>query len=232
MYVKNNILYFEPSDYLRKKKISARSLVELVGLNNFKKAGDAILSIYSVVKEDVDPKWLRRGEFAERIVKAVYERDGHKCVTYNPQEIKYDCFPEDPFFGGIIDIDLPEEDTLIEVKSKDLKSYDMIDKNPPKHEVYQGMFYAYKRHYHRFKVIWVFFDPETQEEIFQGKKPTTLKNIKKLEKDFRVDFDEMSSILDKARDIINNFAVKKCIPISDISPELFEKLKPRINRYE
>ena len=132
----------------------------------------------------------------------------------------------------MIDIELPDEDTLIEVKSKDLKNYNLIASNPPLAEVYQGMFYAYMRHYNRFKMVWIFFDPETQEEIFNDKKPTTLKNLKKLENNYKVDYEKMSSLLEKARDMVNDFSVSKKIPISDISPEIFERLKKRIREYE
>ena len=232
MYVKNNILYFEPFDYLKKKKITARSFVELVGLNHFKKPGDALLSIFNVVKESVDPKWLRRGDFAENLVTAIYKRDGHNPVHYHPDDVGYDLFKNDPFFGGVIDIELPDEETLIEVKSKDLKNYNLIVSNPPLEEIFQGMFYAYKKHYRTFKMVWIFFDPETQEEIFNNKKPTTLKNLKKIENIYTVDYEKMSSLMEQARNMVNDFSVSRKIPLDQISPALLEKLKPRISRYE
>ena len=99
------------SDF-RPRKVTGRSFVSLVGLNPYQKEGDALLTMHKLVKEEVDPKWLKRGDFAEALVKAVYERDGHKCTVYDKKEVNYDNFTEYGNFGGLIDIELLEEKTL------------------------------------------------------------------------------------------------------------------------
>ena len=104
-----------------------------------------------------------RGDFAEQIVKKIYERDGYNCTTYDKKQIKYDNFYDDRYFSGIIDIELIDNNTLIEVKSKSMKDYDKIVKYPPKHEIYQGLMYGFLRGYESIIMEWIFFDETTEQ---------------------------------------------------------------------
>lgn len=208
----------------KKKKVTGRTFVELIGANPFTKVGDALLKMHGIITEDVDPKWLKRGNFAEKIVKAVYERDGHKCVIYDKKEVQFDNFQEYSNFGGLIDIELPEEKTLIEVKSKSLSKYDEIVKNPPTEEIYQGLFYGFLRKYNKIIMEWVFFDEMTEEEIFAGKKPTTLRYLKKYSRKFDVKNDEMKKLLIMANNINKDFEENKRIKIGLISDKALKQL--------
>ena len=173
MRIQEDYLVLDPFDFLKYDyKISAHNFVYLLGLDNFNKPGDALLNIFGFYKSKVDPKWLKRGSFAEKIVKQVYERDGHKCTTYNAKEIGYNCFNKPPFCG-VIDIELLEEKTLVEVKSKNVKDYDYIRNNPPLNEVYQGLLYGYLRDYSQIVMEWIFFDTETENQIFNDQPITT-----------------------------------------------------------
>lgn len=227
MRVENGNLIIEPYEYLKIKKVTGHSFVDLLGLNKFSKYGDALLTLHNVVKEKVDPKYLKRGDFAEKIAKLYYEREGHDCVVYNKDEINYDNFKENKNWGGIIDIEIPNENTLIEVKSKSLKDYDLIVKQPPLAEVYQGMYYAYLRGYSRFKMFWLFFDDQTENEIFAGKKPTTINFLKKFEKEYIVDIEDMNAKIEQVKKILKNFRETRVIPLSAISSKYIELLKTK-----
>lgn len=211
------------SDF-RPRKVTGRSFVSLVGLNPFQKEGDALLTMHKLVKEEVDPKWLKRGDFAEALVKAVYERDGHKCTVYDKKEVNYDNFTEYKNFGGLIDIELLEEKTLIEVKSKSLDKYDAIKENPPREEVYQGLFYGFLRKYDRITMEWVFFDPITEDEVFKGKKVTTLRYLKKISKKYDVDKAHMRDMLCLANQINKDFEETHKIRLSLVSDKMLKQL--------
>lgn len=224
MKVENGYLIVELDEIKKFKKITGHSFVQLIGLDPFTKVGDCLLLMHGFYSEKVDEKWLKRGEFAEKIVQSVYKRDGHKITTYNKYDIQFDNFQDYLWYGGLIDIELLEEETLVEVKSKALKDYDYICKNPPLHEVFQGMFYGYLRHYKSINMEWVFFDEKTQNEIFEDKPITTLKNLKKFPKTYNVDENFMKLKLDEALQIVLNFRETGRIHISDISDKVLKYL--------
>lgn len=226
MKIENGYLIIEPYEYIRNKKITGHSFVDLLGLNNFKKPGDTLLTMHGFVAEKVDEKWLKRGDFAEKIVYLLYTQKYKKrCITYDKQVIKWDNFQEKKNFGGLIDIELLDDKSLIEVKSKSLKDYEYICENQPLNEVYQGEYYAFLRGYETFKMEWIFFDPITEEEIFSGKKPTTLKNIRRFSKEYKVNFKEMEDKTKEALTILENFRKERKIPLDQISEINIEKLK-------
>lgn len=227
MRIDNGFLIFDNNDEIKKlefKKINGHNFVELVGMNKFSKVGDVLIKMFGFIKSEVDKKYLIRGDFAEQIVKAVYERDGHICTTYDKIKVNYDNFKDNNYFSGLIDIELLEENTLIEVKSKSMKDYDNIIKYPPKNEIYQGLMYGFLRNYKSIIMEWIFFDEQTEQEIFLGKKPTTLKNLKKYKKVFDVDYDEMRTLLNTAYIIVANFLKTKKISLDLISEDMLVKL--------
>ncbi len=212
------------------KKISGHPFVDILGLNAFKLPGDALLSLHGLITEAVDEKWLRRGNKAEEIVKLVYERDGHKCTIYDDDYKKanwYTCFPQLKSWGGLIDIELIEEQTLIEVKSKSLDKFQEIAINGkvPEDELMQGMFYAFLRKYKKFTMEYIFFDKDTEEEIFQGKKPTTLKNIARFSIELPVEENKVKEYMTKCMNIVNDFRQTLTIPLDKISPKYIQMLK-------
>lgn len=212
------------------KKISGHSFVDILGFNPYKLPGDALLILHNLIVEEVDKKWLRRGDFAEVIVKTVYERDGHKCTIYDEEYKKanyYSCFPQFKDWGGLIDIELIDEKTLVEVKSKSLDKYESIKKHPPIDEVMQGAYYAYLRKYDKFNMEWIFFDSVTEEEVFQGKKPTTLKNLKRHSLTIDVDNDKMKNMLIECANIVEKFRKDLTIPLNLISPKYIKILEDK-----
>lgn len=229
MKIENNYLIFEPNDKVKIKprKITGHPFVELIGLNKFTKVGDALVYMFKILKKQVDEKYLKRGTYAEAIVKVWLEKQGYECVTYDAEKINYNNFDDGYDFGGVIDIEIPSCQTLVEVKSKSMKSYSFIERQKPLDEVYQGMLYAYLRGYATFKMIWIFFDELTENEIFNGLKPTTLKNIKKIEEEYVVDNGDMVQKMYEAKSIVDKFIETKKISLNDLSQECLDELKAK-----
>lgn len=217
----NYLIIDEP---IKEKKITGHSFVDILGLNPFSKIGDAILKFHKVIDEKIDDKWLKRGDFAEKIVQHIYTRDGHKITIYDKKEVKYDNFQNNQDFGGLLDIELLDEKTLIEVKSKSLKDYEYICKLQPQHEIMQGMYYAKLRGYKTFTMEWVFFDPTTEEQVFNGERPTTLANLKRLSKTYNVDDSYITTKMFQVLKVVKAFREHKRIPLDLVSDECLEKL--------
>ena len=221
--VEKDLLVIDKEDNVKCKKITGHSFVGLIGLDNFKRSGDWLLIMHCLLPTKIDPKWLKRGDFAEMIVKKTYEKNGVKCTTYDKKEINYDNFNYE-FFGGLIDIELINDNTLVEVKSKSMKDYDYICQNQPMNEVYQGLYYGRLRKYERIIMEWIFFDEETEKSVFEGKKPNTLQNLKRLSKTYFIDKQDMDQKLVLAKKIVDNFRKTLTIPLSMISDETLKQL--------
>lgn len=230
MHIEDNFLIVD--EIFEPRKIYGHSFVGLCGLDPLSKIGDTLLKMHKLIKEDVPKKYLLRGDFAEKIIKHVYERDGHKCTTYNKYEIKFDNFKELKYFGGLIDIELLEEKTLIEVKSKSMKDYEYVKASPPKQEVYQGLYYGFLRRYDTITMEWVFFDEETEQEVFEGKKPTTLKNLKKHSEIIPINYIEMNNLLTQALKLNKAFEENKKISLNLISDEVLNQLGLKRPNYD
>ncbi len=218
------------------KRISGHAFANLLGLNNFKKVGDALLELHGVIVSDIDSKYLVRGNFAEAIIFKVYTRDNpdKDIVRYNDKKaINYNNFNKDSkVFCGIIDIENKTDRYIVEVKSKSMSTYDFISKYPPKDELYQALFYAYLRKYDKCIMEWVFFDEESENSLFKGEKPKTLKNLKRISKEFVVDYDEMANMCYLAKEIVDDFRKTLTIPLEDISDENICILKKMIKEQE
>lgn len=224
MKIENGYLVVDPSEIKKFKKITGHSFVQLIGIDPFTKVGDCLLTMHGLYKEKIDEKYLKRGDFAERVVQRVYKRDGHIITTYKNEEINYDNFQDNLWFGGLLDIELLEEKTLVEVKSKPMKDYDFIVKNPPLQEIYQGLYYGYLREYDHITMEWVFFDEKTEKEIFEDSPITTLQNLKKYSKTFAINRDSMKEKLNQARNVLMEFRENGKIHISNISDKVLNYL--------
>lgn len=224
MEVKDGYLYFDTNITLKtKKKITGHSFVNLCSLNPYSKKGDTVLELLKFFKNEVDPKYLYRGNMAETVVAYLLKKNNIDYIYYTEEDKKkynYDFFQEYAQCGGIPDFEIPSQDYLIEVKSKSLAKYNEIVANPPKEEIYQGLYYAYLRGYQKARLIWVFFDEETEKEVFANKKPTTLKNIKIYSQDYVVNKEEIKQMLYDSLLYYCKCVSEKRIPISDISPKV------------
>lgn len=192
MYLSEDKKYlcFNKEEIKKVKKISGHAFVELCGLSHFNPKGNAVLTLLGLYTKDVDKKYLYRGDYAEKIVQTVYARN-HQIKVYDKKKINYDNFQDNKYFGGLVDIELLDESAYVEVKSKSLSKYDSINDYPPFEEIYQGLLYCILGNKDKLYMEWILFDPETEEQLFNNQKPTTLQNIKKISKEYNVkDYEE------------------------------------------
>ena len=211
-----------------KKKMSGHSFVGLAGIDKYNKRGDILLQLLKYYKNNVDPKYLYRGDMAEKMVRFILEKQGKEYITYDEEYKKknnYDCFPMYQYCGGIPDFELPNEKTIIEVKSKSLEKYDEVMKDMPIEEIKQGLFYTYLRNYNKLIMAYVFFDEESENLLFENKLPKTLDKCKVVFKKFDLDKDELRNDIGNALTFYNICLDNKAIPLEDISPKILQVLR-------
>lgn len=207
------------------KKITGTTIADLAGMNKFKPKGDCVLSMLGLVKEPFDEFYTKRGAIAESLAKRSLERRNHKCVVYDKFAVHFDNFPEDPWFGGLIDIELPEEKTLYEIKSKNIKDYDKISQFGDACQEEQAMHYGYLRGYEEVHIMWIFFDDISESEIREDKPLSTYKNLKMFEKTLKIDRSAQYEIHKNALEYYSNCLATQSIPFDDISDKYLELLK-------
>ena len=98
MRIENGYLIVESSEIRKIKKITGHSFVQLIGIDPFTKVGDCLLTMHGLYSEKIDEKWLKRGDFAEKVVQRVYKRDGHNITIYrlnnSGHQVLSQCFPK------------------------------------------------------------------------------------------------------------------------------------------
>lgn len=230
----NEYVIFECEDIakMKFKKVTGHSFVSLIGFDPYKTPADALLVMHNIIQETVDPKYLKRGDFAEEIVLKTYKRNypDDIIIRYDDKKaIDYDNFKETYInLGGIIDIEMINKHRIIEVKSKSMKDYDKINMVKPLNEVYQGLLYTFLRKYDDCTLEWIFFDEESEKAIFEGRKPETLKNLKRISYDIKCDKEEMTKLCNKALKVVKDFRQNYKLKLSDISPKYLEILKKKV----
>lgn len=206
------------------KKITGTTIADLAGLNKFKPRGDAVLSMLGLVHEPFDPFYTARGELAEKFARQSLAKRGHHCVVYDKFKCNFDNFPDNPSFGGLIDIELPEEKTIYEIKSKNIKDYDKITKYGDAVQEEQAMHYAYLRGYDTAHIMWIFFDDKSESEIKSGLPLSSLANLKMFEKALPIDFNYQDDIHTQALSYYNSVLNTGEIPLNDVSEKYLKLL--------
>lgn len=216
-FVSNELSFF--------KKITGTNFPDLAGLNKFKPRGDAVLSMLGYVKEEFDPFYTKRGALAEKLALKSLMKRGFKCVTYDSKQIHYDNFEDNPYFGGMIDIEIPSLNTLYEIKSRNIKDYEKIQKYGDLCQENQALHYGYLRGYNEIHIMWIFFDDETENLIKTDRPITTYKNLKMFEKTLTVNHDEQAKLHNEALSYYLSCLSKQAVPFDDISDKYLELLK-------
>jgi hypothetical protein len=160
------------------KKVTSRAFPQLLDKNKWQSIGWAVLDRCGfLAKEEIDPFYLVRGNVAELIVdkylNTVYKEKGIDIQTkrFTVQEVDYDMFPKNKRFGRVVDIGIAkplDKRAVVEVKSKNMKNYNMIavDKNVPEEEVLQGKFLARLSQTEKLLMAYVFFT-DSQEAVIK-----------------------------------------------------------------
>ena len=231
MKIEDGYLVFESKmTPQKKKKITGHTFVDLAGLNTYQKKGDSLLAYLKLYKSDFDKKYEYRGAMAEKMIGFILKKQGKEYLYYDEdykQKNNFDCFPTFKYCGGIPDFEIPSEKTVHEVKSKSMKDYDKIKNEPPIYEIYQGLYYAYLRKYDYLIMDWVFFDEESENLLFQNKKPNTLDNCKIVQRRYIITDEIRNKIEEMILDdisYIDSCLKSKKIPLAEISPNVLKSL--------
>lgn len=232
-HIEGSYLVLDKEKVNKLKKVTGSRVGQLMGIDPFNLKGDCVLGMFNMIKSEVDEFFQVRGIIAEKIVNAFYGRF-HKTIHYDQAEVNYDLFQDIKGYGGVIDIEIPEQNTLIEVKGKNLKDYAKICKDGALHQEIQGLFYGTLKSYPKIIMAWVFFDDELENLIRKHIKDKTL-NLLKLNKDTLKNIKIETKILEvhpselkpKFREAYNY--AKWCfdnrkIPLCDISDKSLKQL--------
>jgi len=238
----------------KRKKITSRIFPSLIGKNKYESVGHALLERFGLLeKEEIHPFYSVRGEIAERFaleyLKDHYAKKGVEIITrtWNKEEVNYDNFPNNPDFGGLIDIAIasPEEyRTVIEVKSKgvrDYKKFKEANKVGRPDEELQGEFLAQLSGVGTYIMLYVFFDKEQEEiivetlrdDFFKGYEPNTTVAATKIINAYQWKWSDLKYHLEEkivrsnkvkermaiAVTFMDEFAETKSIPESALSPD-------------
>lgn len=217
MKIQNNKLTFF-------KKITGTNVAELAGMNKFKPRGDMVLSMLGIVSEPFDDFYTKRGAIAEDLALKTLRKRNLPCVIYNKKSVNYDNFPENRFFGGLIDIEIPVLRTLYEIKSKNIKDYDKIEKFGDSCQEEQAMHYGWLRHYEKVHIMWIFFTDEIEAKIKAGEPITNFAGMKMFEKELTVDDDVQEDIHRRACQYYVHCMALGEVPIEDISDKYLNLL--------
>lgn len=223
---KHNFLILEDKDLQHIKKITATNMTALLGINKFKKQGDAMLSILNLYKQVIDPFYTVRGEWAEKILREKYKQDGYTVKWWDKNEIHYDNFPSNKEFGGMIDMcfTAPTRE-LVECKSKNISKLAETKKFANEDYEYQAKFYGYWSKCKEINLTYVFFTDEQEQKIRNGE------NISLNPSDYTyysykvtLDEEEFKQELKSCLTYKKQCIKEKKIPLEHISKEVLEKL--------
>lgn len=225
MRIDNYYLYFEENDNIKNKRITGTTIADLMGINKWKTKGDCLLNMFGIIVEPFDEYYTKRGALAEKLALKSLEKRGHKCTIYNAQEIGWNNFPNNKNnLGGVIDIELAEEKTLYEIKSKSMKDYEEIVKNGNIVQEHQAIHYGLLRDYDKVHIMWIFFDEQTEYEIKNNLPITTLKNLKMFEKELIVDKYKLAPAYKEVIALYNDCYNYRRIPLNLISDKYLNQL--------
>lgn len=176
-YDKENYNYrFDGINPDKMKKVTSRAFSCLLGHNQWESTGKTILERFNgVVKEDIDPYYMVRGDIAEILVKDFLKKQYKErnidieLVTWDKEKVHYDNFSKNAKFGGLIDIAIAKPAkyrAVVEVKSKSIKDYGKIQKSRGNvDEVLQGKFLSVLAEVPKCLMIYVFFEPNQEQHI-------------------------------------------------------------------
>lgn len=223
---KHNFLILEDKDLQKVKKITATNMTALLGTNKFRKQGDAMLMMLNLYKEQIDPFYTARGEWAERILRKKYELEGHTVKYWDKFEINFDNFPKNKEFGGMIDMcfTAPTRE-LVECKSKNISKLAETKKYPNDDYEHQAKFYGYFSKCKDVNLTYVFFTDEQEQKIRDGE-ALSLNPAEYTFYSYKVPLDEeeFKTELKMCLTYKNHCLTEKKIPLEHISEKVLQKL--------
>lgn len=222
MKIENDFLIFNEFTHLNPKKITGTTFGTLLGVNEYSKKGDGVLQNLGLYKSKVDPFFTKRGDIAEKIVAYKMKNKGLEIKTWDKEEIKFDNFPKNKQFGGMIDIAITSPyRCVVECKSKNISKLEDVKKNPNLNYEAQAKFYSYHSKCPLTKLVYVFFTDEQEKAIKEGHSINWAKeNIKIWGYDIQWDEEIMQKQLEECLAYRNKCVNERRIPLEDISDEV------------
>lgn len=219
--------YLDFSDeYQKITEISASNFSSIAGLSSFNPKGDGVLKHFGIYRPAFDSKYQLRGAVAEDLVERKLKQEGKTYVHFNPKTHHWNIFKDD-HFKGVPDFEV-NNDYYIEVKSKNIKSYDFINEaaKPNLDEIYQAALYTRLSGKDHFQMQWIFFDDALEEAIFNGQKDISSlinsETCKRVVKDYKLSEFDIDYKMQEAVEYLEQALLTKKILISDVSNKLLE----------
>lgn len=246
MYIKDNMIYLEKDeiDKIKKKgtkKITGTNFGCLLGKNSFKKKGDAVLDMFRVLpKEEIDPFYTKRGDIAEKLIHRLLMLQNFTFKTWDAQTIKYDNFPKEPEFGGLLDIGISAPKRAVgEVKSANISRKEHLLANES--YICQGELYCELSKTPNLIMFYVMFTDEEEERIKNDTFVLSKEQVEKMLKEERiitkiidVDFEKVRTNKQIALDYKEEcmYLYDYGVPLEDVSNSLIEKLGLKVDKEE
>lgn len=226
MYIKDNYLILEQQDVWKPKKITGTIMGEMLGLNNFKKKGDAILTMIRAYKEEIDPFYTNRGYFGEKVLQEMLKQKGFEIKTWDQKEINYDNFKSNSEFGGMLDLAiLKPTRQLVECKTKNISKLADTKRWANKSYECQAQLYGYLSKCDDINLIYVFFTDEQEQALKESKEldPNPANYVFYGYK-VQLDKEKFKQDMQFCLDYKNKCLKEMRIPLEDISEKVLQKL--------
>lgn len=228
-------LVIEENDKIKKNKIFSSTYPTLLGTNNFKKQGDAILEMWGLVpKSEFDDFYALRGYYAELIIKNLFDKKNYnyKYYGYDSSGNKiFDMFKSNKFFGGVVDF-IINDYINVEVKSSNIDKKVFIDSTKGKMEhKKQAQLSSFLGSFNKAKLVYVYFTDEQEEQIRKELETGVQEfNIDNFDyhnisiHDLILNIDQIKKDMLIAYDFVKKCEMNKKIPLVTISDNVLEKL--------
>lgn len=206
------------------KKITGHSFVSLINKDKFKPKGDCVIDLLKILpQQPIDEFYTIRGKYGEKLIERMYQKNCQNYITYDPEDINYDNFPENKYFGGLVD-GLLDGATIVECKAKSLSNKDYIMKNKIENEELQGEYYATLWNLNSVFMEYVFFPEEIENKIKNKQKIDSFKGCERERKVLIVDNIKIIEYMKEALVYYMNCYKTLSIPLSDISDKYMQRL--------
>lgn len=145
------------------KKVGGSMLGDFLLTDKYKSQFAAFCNISNIGLPVLDEKYIKAGIAIEPLViNAIRESTNKEVQTFAPEKYNYDYFADkDPILGGVPDGFMPENNTIIEVKTTGEKNLESWKKsNPPINYLKQAAQYAYLMGADKYAIVATFLKDE------------------------------------------------------------------------
>lgn len=241
---------FNFSKTVYKPNISASRLANLADLNRFNSAGDTLLEMFGIIKQDpIDDFYIKRGWVLENALKMQLKENGFDYIDY-PDDVYniYDIQKAHLFkvnsndtYSGKPDIKVPKFKSIFECKSKSLSARKDIEKEVPIYELLQCELYLRleQDEYDEGFMVYGFFSEELESRIKQATSYEELgritiedighgnilkMNTRKIRQDYidnNINYPTIDEVMRKSKKVVDNFYETKTLKYEGLKRDYF-----------